>query len=229
MNTFSKYWRELFIVTLILIILLMRSCSGESNSSVEIVEVDGKDYELLERKVDTVYVEKEVVVEKYVPKYITRVVTDTIEVPVEVDSLKVVEDYYSRHEIKDTLKLEYDFEEDVLDSTGVKPSKTLGYGLLTDIVTQNTIVSRQIEWNFQIPTVYKTEIVKELPKNEFYYGFGTGFDNQNFISNVRGSVLLKTKSKRIYTLDVGLINNNFGSQNIGIFIGGSMYWKIGKK
>ena len=84
----------------------MRACSGDSSTDPkDIVKVDGKDYELLEQKIDTVFIEKTIEVPKYVPKYITKVETVTVEVPADVDSLKVVEDYYAKYIVKDILKL----------------------------------------------------------------------------------------------------------------------------
>ena len=92
-----KYFKEILIVGLIVVILLMRACSGDSSiDPKDIVTVDGKDYELLEQKIDTVFVEKVIEVPKYVPKYITKVETKEVEVPADVDSLKVVEDYYCK-------------------------------------------------------------------------------------------------------------------------------------
>ena len=70
----SKYFKEILIIGLIVVILLMRACSGDGESPKNLVKVDGKDYELLEQKIDTVFVNKIVEVPKYVPKYVDRVV-----------------------------------------------------------------------------------------------------------------------------------------------------------
>ena len=53
----SKYFKEILIIGLIVVILLMRACSGDVVvDPKDIVKVDGKDYELLEQKIDTVFV-----------------------------------------------------------------------------------------------------------------------------------------------------------------------------
>ena len=58
-NILRKYFKEILIVGLIVVILLMRACSGDSSiDPKDIVTVDGKDYELLEQKIDTVFIEK---------------------------------------------------------------------------------------------------------------------------------------------------------------------------
>ena len=201
-----KRWREILILLLVGIILFLRGC-GSDYGDKEIVEIDGEKFELLEQKTDTVFVEKEVKVTKYVPKYITKEVIKEVEIPVDIDSLAVIKDYYAKYVVKDTLNLTYDFPEVVTDSLGNKPSGDLGFGILTDVISQNAIESREIDWFFKIPTVYNTTIVKELPKNEFYIGLGTGIDQTN-------------------GLNLGL-SNQLGEYKP--FIGGSIYWKLGKK
>ena len=221
----KKYIKEILIVALIIIIVLQRGCSGDYGDK-EIVKVDGKDYELIEKEIDTVFVEKEVQVTKYVPKYITKEVIKEVEIPVDVDSLAIIRDYFSKVTVTDTLNLDYDFPKEVTDSLGNKLPSSLGYGILTDIISQNRIESREIDWFSKIPTVYNTTIVKELPKLEFYYGFGVGMDQTNGLNNFSGNLLVKTKKMNVYGLNIGMSNQ------LGLykpFIGGSMYWKIGKK
>ena len=203
----------------------MRGC-GTDFEDKEIVKVDGKDYELLKQEVDTVFVEKEVKVTKYVPKYITKEVIKEVEIPVDVDSLAIIKDYFSKVTVKDTLNLTYEFPTEVTDSLGQKPDSSLGFGILTDVISQNRIESREIDWFFRIPTVYNTTIVKELPKNEFYYGLGVGVDQTNGFGNLSLNGLLKTKKMNIYGLNIGLSNQ---AGQYKPFVGTSLYWKIGKK
>ena len=205
-----KYFKEILIIGLIIVILLMRACSGDSSvQEKDIVNVDGKDYELLEQKIDTVFIEKTIEVPKYVPKYITKVETVTVEVPADVDSLKVVEDYYAKYIVKDTLNLTYEFGPEItIDSLGTKPNPSLGFGFLTDTISQNRILSRKIEWNFQIPTIYNTKIVKELPKRQFYYGVGADFNKTDFIQSAKFGILYKDKKDKIFGLNLGVINAN---------------------
>ena len=223
-----KYFKEILIIGLIIVILLMRACSGDSSvQEKDIVNVDGKDYELLEQKIDTVFIEKTIEVPKYVPKYITKVETVTVEVTADVDSLKVVEDYYAKYIVKDTLNLTYDFGPEItIDSLGTKPNPSLGFGFLTDTISQNKILSRKIEWNFQIPTIYNTKIVKELPKRQFYYGVGADFNKTDFIQSAKFGILYKDKKDKIFGLNLGVINAN---NNVTPYVGGSLYWKLSFK
>ena len=221
----KKYIKEIIIISLVVIIALQRGC-GTDYGDKEIVKVDGKDYELIKQETDTIYVEKEVQVTKYVPKYITKEVIKEVEIPVDVDSLAIIKDYFSKVTVTDTLNLDYDFPKDVTDSLGNKPASSLGYGILTDVISQNRIESREIDWFFKIPTVYNTTIVKELPKLEFYYGFGLGMDQTNGLNNFSGNLLVKTKKMNIYGLNIGLSNQ---AGEYKPFVGTSLYWKIGKK
>jgi len=221
----SKRWKELFILLLIGVIFLMRGC-GTDFEDKEIINVDGKDFELIKKEIDTVFVEKEVKVTKYVPKYISKEVIKEVEIPIDVDSLAIIKDYFSKITVKDTLNLTYEFPTEVTDSLGAKPDSSLGFGILTDVISQNRIESREIDWFFKIPTVYNTTIVKELPKNEFYYGFGLGVDQTNGFGNLSVNGLLKTKKMNIYGLNVGLSNQGGEYKP---FVGTSLYWKIGKK
>jgi hypothetical protein len=221
----KKYIKEIIIISLVVIIALQRGC-GPDYGDKEIVKVDGKDYELIKQETDTIFIEKEVQVTKYVPKYITKEVIKEVEIPVDVDSLAIIKDYFSKVTVTDTLNLDYDFPKQVTDSLGNKPASSLGYGILTDIISQNRIESREIDWFFKIPTVYNTTIVKELPKLEFYYGFGLGMDQTNGLGNFTGNLLVKTKKMNIYGLNIGM-SNQLGQYKP--FVGGSMYWKIGKK
>ena len=224
-NLLSKRWKELLILLLVGIIFLMRGC-GTDYGDKEIINVDGEDFELIKKEIDTVFVEKEIQVTKYVPRYITKEVIKEVEIPIDVDSLAIIKDYFSKVTVTDTLNLDYDFPKEVTDSLGQTPPSSLGFGILTDVISQNRIESREIDWFFKIPTVYNTTIVKELPKNEFYYGFGLGVDQTNGFGNLSVNGLLKTKKMNIYGLNIGLSNQ---TGQYKPFVGTSLYWKIGKK
>lgn len=212
------------------VVLLMRGCGSEDTNDIEIVEVDGKDYELIKQTIDTVFVTKEVKVPTYIPKYITKVETIEVEIPIDIDTLAIVEKYFSTYQVKDTLNLSYEFPTGVTDSLGNKPSPNLGFGIITDNISQNSIISRDVDWTFQIPTIYNTTIVKELPKTQLYWGLNGGFNREDVITNISGSLLLKTKKDKIFQLGLG-VQNNSNIQQLSPYISAGMYWKIslGKK
>lgn len=214
------------IIMALCVFLLLRNCSGGSEESGEIVKIDGKKYEMVKQTIDTVVVEKEVKVPTYVPKYIEKIVTETVEVeiPMDVDSLAIIKDYFSKYQVKDTLNLTYDFPNGVTDSLGNKPNPSLGYGILTDIISQNKVQSRDVEWYFKIPTIYNTTIVKEPAKSQLYYGFNIGGNKDDIFTNASGGLIFKSKRDQMYQLNIGIQTTPNGGTSP--YLGGGMYWKI---
>lgn len=230
MSWLRKFDLKTLAILVLIIIVLLRGCGGDSKENLPIVKVDGKDYGLLEQKIDTVVITKEVKVPTYIPKYITKVKTVEVVIPTNVDTLAILEKYFATYQLKDTLNLSYDFPKGVTDSLGNKPSPSLGFGIITDNISQNSIISRDVDWTFQIPTIYNTKIVKELPKNQLYWGFSGGLNGTDVITNISSSLLLKTKKDKIFQLGLG-IQNNSNTQQLSPHISAGMYWKIslGKK
>jgi hypothetical protein len=210
-NKFFKLDIKTIIIVGLIIFLLLRGCGDTPQGTKEIVKVDGKKYELVDKTIDTVFVEKRVEVPTYVPTH--------------VDSLQIIKDYYSKFVTKDTLKLTYEFAPEItIDSIGTKPNPTLGFGVITDTITQNKILSRDVVWNFEVPTIYNTTIVKDLPKTQLYYGFNLGGNKQDIFSTASGGLILKTKSDKLYQLNLGVQTN--GVDGVVPYIGGGIFWKI---
>jgi len=224
-NNFFKLDIKTIIIVGLIIFLLLRGCGDTPEGTKEIVKVDGKKYELVDKTIDTVFVEKRVEVPTYVPKYVDRVVEKIVKIPTHVDSLQIIKDYYSKFVTKDTLRLTYEFAPEItIDSIGTKPNPTLGFGVITDTITQNKVLSRDVVWNFEVPTIYNTTIVKDLPKTQLYYGFNLGGNKQDIFSTASGGLILKTKSDKLYQLNLGVQTN--GVDGVVPYIGGGIFWKI---
>ena len=58
MSLLKKFDLKTIMIMALCVVLLLRSCGGEEGEK-EIVNVDGKDYELLEQKVDTIVVDEQ--------------------------------------------------------------------------------------------------------------------------------------------------------------------------
>lgn len=196
-------FKSILIIGLIILILLMRMCSGGDQNSHPIIKVDGKKYELLKRTIDTVTVTKTKV--EYRPgKTIFKDPPIYITPPTQIDSLAVVKEYYSKIVYKDTLNLDEDG----------------GTIAITDTVSQNKIIGRLWKASIKQKTIHDVTIVKELPKTQVYIGGTAGFDEDNIVNFVGPSLLLKTKQDHIYSLGVG-----YGTdKNVSIQAG--IYWKI---
>ena len=196
--------KSLLIIGLIVIILLMNMCSRSGDGSKpETVKINGHKYEVVDKKVDTVYVPKDTIV--YRPgKTIWKDKPIYITVPANVDSLAVVRAYFSTIVYRDTLKL----------------ADNLGYVIVTDTISKNSIVARL--WNAQVKqkTVYETTVVKELARNQLYIGGTVGFDKKSPINFVGPTIMLKTKSDRVYMLSAG-----YGVDHT-VVVQGGLLWKI---
>ena len=177
MKKYFQNIQSLLLVVLVVIIFLMRGCSGTPASTEPRVERD--------TIIEYVTIEKEYPV--YVPKvkYVTRVNIDTFSIP--IDTSAILADYYAIRTYEDTQVL------DSLDLT------------ITDTVSQNQILGRKIAYNFTYPrkTIKETII---LNKRELYFGVGvTG--NPDQLQYLGGEMVYKNKKRQAYGLGVGVDQN----------------------
>lgn len=203
--TYLKDLKVLLILVLLGVILLtqIKGCKTNGNTGDTLIDVD------------TVYKEVKVEVPKYVPKWRTRI--EEVEVQVEgpakpVDTTEILKDYFAKYKTVDTLRLNYP------DSNAA-----FGYGVVTDIITRNQIIERSINWDYKIPVITKTITIYPESVNQVYVGVSSGFNKKNFVDNVAGGLILKTKKDNIYQASIGLGNRG---GTIAPFIGAGIYWKI---
>jgi hypothetical protein len=196
------------IIILVLVgVIVVQQCTSKGDSDKPTVNVDGKKYELLKHKIDTVVVDhfktqyvkgKDIYHETIVEK------DHEIKVPVYIkaDSERIIREYHAKVLYKDKLTLDND----------------LGTIEITDTISMNKIIGRK--WNAQIKerTITDTKIVKELPKNQVYAGLGGVVGNSNVL--VGPQLTLKTKKDNIYGLNMYLDNN------LNKYIGFNIAWKI---
>jgi hypothetical protein len=188
-------------------VIVVQQCTSGGDSDKPTVNVDGKKYELLKHKIDTV------IVDHFKTKYVKgkdiyheTIIEKEKEVKVPVylkgDTIRIVEDYHKKILYKDKLVLDND----------------LGSIELTDTISMNKIIGRK--WSAQIKerTITDTKIVKELPKNQVYVGVGGIVGNSLVLAGPNLS--LKTKKDNIYGLNVYVDNN------LNKYIGVNLAWKI---
>jgi hypothetical protein len=177
MKKYFQNIQSLLLVVLVVIIFLMRGCSGTPASTEPRVERD--------TIIEYVTIEKEYPV--YVPKvkYVTRVNIDTFSIP--IDTSAILSDYYAIRTYEDTQVL------DSLDLT------------ITDTVSQNQIVGRKIAYNFTYPrkTIKETVYINQ---RELYFGL-RGIGNLDQINYLGGEMLFRTKKKQVYSFGVGVDQN----------------------
>jgi len=206
MKLFFNNIQNIIIVVLIVIIIIMQQCSGPSfdfnlfgKKNKQSDAIEGTVITKIETKWDTLELEREV----YVPKYITKVVTEHDTIPSDVDTLSILKEYYSKYAYTDTIDLD-----------------SFGNIVIKDTISKNTILARKVNPLLYIPT---TIITRDslINKNEFYYGVGLSANRQQF-NYIGGELLFRSKTKKIIGLGAGI------NQNLQPVISARMMWKIGK-
>lgn len=196
-------YKSITIAILVAIILILNTCKPSQNTPGAIVTVDGKPYEVVKTKVDTVVKTVTRVVYK-TGKVIYKEPTVYVEPPKQVNKDTVVKDFFAKNVYLDTLKLD----------------NNMGYVTIKDTIAKNEIYNR--EWKASITqiTVNKKVIVKDPPKNQVYIGAVVGFDRVKGVNFVGPSLILKTKKEHMYSLSAGVGPNN------SLSVQGGLYWKI---
>lgn len=194
--------KTIIIVVLVIVILLMRACTSSSNHGAT-VYVGGKPYEVVKKVIDTQYIPKPFDVKKKGKD----IYHDTIiYVPVlkDVDTSVILKDYFAQNIFKDTLNLK----------------DKMGYLSIIDTIQKNNIFGRSYNVKINQMIIRDTTILKEKLRNQVYIGGNLGADNTGLFNYFGPSLLLKTKTDKVYNLGVGINNNK------GFSIRAGMYWKI---
>ena len=165
--------------------------------------VDGKPYEVIKHDIDTIDIVKTKVITKQ-GKDIYHDTTIYVQVPMNVDTMAIIKNYFAKNVYKDTLHL----------------PDSLGYVILLDTISKNTIESRMFTASVKQRTIKETMIVKELPKTKIFWGIGMGFDKTNYIHHVGANLLINTKCDKLYNIGAGVDINKTP------FINASIYWKL---
>jgi hypothetical protein len=171
-----------------------------SNKDRELIRVNGELYELLSHKIDTVYVEN--IITEYRDGrtiYVDVEVPIEIKIPIDVDTLSILRDYYATRIYKDTLNVTAD------DLT------PLGWVAVTDTISENRIVGRYFSANILQRTIIDEKIVKELPKTQLWAGFTTSTNMQ-----IGGSFSLITRNKNHIGIDLGVYEDDGLTPYVGV-------------
>lgn len=198
--------RILLIFILIGVIIFINTCSNENKNNKKIIKIDGKKYEVVKNKVDTQYVNIEKVVFK-TGETIYRDTTIFVPTPLSIDTLNILKDFFSKNVFKDTLKLD----------------DSLGIIVIIDTITNNTISKRRWYVNLNKTIIRDETIVKELTKNQIYFGFNTNINKIDIVGSVGFAGTLRTREDRMYNLSIGLTNTTGG---VSPYIGGGIQWKL---
>lgn len=199
--------KTLLILGLIIVILFMRMCDGDSTeTNNKIINVGGKKYEVIKHTTDTIIVPvKQTVYKEGKTIYVEKPIY--VNVPPKVDTSLILKDYFAKYTYKDTLKLK----------------DSLGYITVTDTITKNRILNRTFNANVNKFIVKDSIFIKDLPRNEFFLGGTAGFDRANIVNFFGPNLVFKNKEDKMFSLGIGY------GLNKQISVLGGMYWNISKK
>ena len=198
MKTLKKFTPYIVILGLVLIILYQEGCFGKKKSG-DILNINGKKYEVIKHEIDTFYETKTETRYKK-GEDIVHEVEVVKEIPANVDTASILRDYYARIFYSDTFRLK----------------DTLGYIAVNDTISKNRIVGRKYYTSINVPTIKETLYLRELSNNWF---IGPSFQLGNFPS-LGGDLHLKTKIDMLFGVGMGI------NSNISPYLRGSVSWKI---
>jgi hypothetical protein len=184
------------IVLIVLVgIILWKSCQKQTPSTNTVTIKETIKYDTISR-----------IVPQYVPKITERIIREINWKDKDIDTSKILEDYFALYYYNDTVIK--------TDSLTV---------IVKDTITENKIRNRNANYTlvYQTKTIEKTELIN---KREFYYGASTVIDFNKSINNVSGEVLFKDKKGHAFGAGLGL-----NPTNMTPTVSARMYFKIGKQ
>ena len=192
MKDFFKNIQTLLVIVLVGLLLYQRSCSSTPIPEPKVITE-------IEVRYDTVKTIKET----YIPKWRTKTETIHDTVPADIDTLSILKDYYAKYYYSDTIKID-----------------TVGYAIVNDTITRNTILARDVKTNIIIPTIHIKKTIY-INQRELYWGVGASgqTDQLNYLG---GELMYRNKNKQAYGFGIGV------NQDLQPVFTGRMYWKIGK-
>lgn len=201
MNNWSKFF--LIIITVLICIIGIEQCrSFQTRQKPETIKIDGKKYDIINRKIDTIYITKTSTIYKPGKKISYEVLVEKpIYIPAKIDTSAIINAYFSKVIYKDTLKID-----------------SIGYIAVTDTLYKNKILGRSWAYNIQQKIIKDQIIVKEAPRNQFYVGGSVITGNGRVLAGPQ--ILWKTKKDNIYGMNAYI--DPYGNPYYGL----SLNWKI---
>lgn len=203
--------RNFIIVFLLLVALLMflNPKGFMPNRTLKVVQIDSISYPIYDTLIEEIEVEVEVPVE------IEKEVRIEVEVPtpITVDTAAIVKMFSENKQTK----------KDILELPN-----NVGTVTLYDTISNNRILGRSFTSKIKQKILRDTLRIPEERKNVLYFGVDAKFDKPNVVNLIGTSMVMKTKTEKLYRVGVG-VNNIVTDGTNGTFkpyIGGGVYWPI---
>jgi len=205
MKNILKYIDIKTILILLLIVALLLSRCSHDKKPGETVYIKGRPYQVLKHDIDTQYIPKEKIVFK-TGKDIYHEKPIYIKIPLSIDTIQIINDYFAKNVYKDTLQL----------------GDSLGMITVFDTIQKNNILNRTWHSTVNLMKIKELLIVKET-RNQVYVGFDTRLNSTDIFNSVGADIGLKTKRDMFYNVAVGVSNS---STTLKPYLGFGMQWKI---
>ena len=190
------------LIAILIVVVVVQSCQKQQVMKVATVS----------HTIDTIRVTLPPKIVVIPGKDIPHDSTIYVPVPANVDTAKILKEYFATNVYKD----KFVFDEGI------------GSVSIVDTITQNNIKTRKWTANVNKFIVKETTVVTAPPKRQLYFGVDADFNTKSLINAVGAGFILKSKNDRLYKLGIGVANSSIGesSTNITPYIGAGMYWKI---
>lgn len=193
------------LIVVLLIIILLQKCSGGNSEHPTAPQITK----------DTVWVQKSSTITtkpqliKSIPypvpidRWNTEYVADTNYAKLVLQYQELVKELLSTNYYRDSLHVD-----------------SLGYVIIKDTVSRNTILGRSFDYDFHYPMITKTVTVLEKKRGQVYIGMGIGGVNDNLINKLNLGLMYKNKQDVMFGPTLSI------EQNGTLLYGVQAFWKI---
>lgn len=213
-----KKYLDLRNIAIIILILLLGLCFLNPkgilpNRTLYVPQIDSVQYTVYDTLIEQVEVEVEVPVE------VETIIEKTIEVQVlqPVDTQAIVKLFSENKQVK----------KDILELPG-----NIGTVTVFDTISNNRILGRSFTSKVKQKIIRDTSYMPEPVKKYYYFGVDAKFDAPNNVTLLGISGIMRAKDEKLYRVGIGVQNITGPDRVNGIlvpYVGGGIYWKIGKK
>lgn len=204
--------KNIVIVALLAVVAWTQFFGNDEIDNNKYIKVGGKEYIELSNNIDTLYVTRISKDTVFVPeiKTVIKWKDKIVKIPQDVDSLAIVQNYFTINYYEETYKLD-----------------SIGSFTVQDSVQMNQIISRKTFYDYRLPIITETTIAKTKPVNQFYFGGNIGFNMNTFVDHISINGVMISKKDRLYGIGIGTgVQNVNGVLHNQTFIQGSIMWRI---
>lgn len=105
----------------------------------------------------------------------------------------------------------------------IQPIDSIGTVMIMDTIHGNSIVSRRLQFDYDLPIETISIITETPPVNKVFLGGGININSVDFVSAGYAGLMFKTKKDKLFGVQIGAVNKE---NALSPYVGASLYWKI---